>query len=174
MPEAEKNFCDRCAGFIQDQLEGLLSQAKQEQLNTHLESCESCQTLSRSFMVLEESLAIRPALPPENLHQSIMLRVDRFRQRERLYRWGSVSLLAASVLGLAFFYQEPLAILSGTLSAVPGEVTEVLRPGAFFESFTGNWSLAGDTSLPLAVLVLLPFFVLVNFMTLRSPEVNHA
>lgn len=174
MPEAENNFCSRCAAFIQDQLEGLLSQLDQEQLNLHLASCESCQALSRSFTVLEESLALSPALPPESLHQSIMLRVDRFRQRERLYRWGSVALLAASLLGLGFFYQEPLAILSGTLSAVPGEVTEVLRPGAFFESFTGNWSLSGDASLPLAVLILLPFFVLVNVMTLRSPEVNHA
>lgn len=174
MPEAHDKYCDRCVAAIQDQLEGLLPEAEQETLRAHLDACESCLALSRSFTALSRSLAFPLETPPETLHQGIMLRIDRFRQRELLYRWGSVTLLAASVLGLMFFYQQPLMTLHGTLSAVPGELAEQLRPGSFFEGLTGTWSAPGDASLPLAVLVLLPVFVLVNYVTLRSPEVSHA
>jgi hypothetical protein len=174
MGHAGPQNCEGIRGQLQDQLEDILSSSHQEQLKEHLSGCEPCSDLSVSLLQIHKALSIPPVSIPSTLHAQIMTGIEEFRQRELLYRRGSLLLLVAATILFSFAYQESLGFAWGAVQAVPGEFSELVRPWEFWEGLSLDWQLAtGDASMPLACLILLPFFVLVNFVALRNPELRH-
>jgi hypothetical protein len=172
MAKANEQFCRHITNKIQDQLEGLSLKTEDEVLNKHLSSCESCFSLSSSFQSIHQSLAMPPADPPEALHLQIMAGIDKLRRSELLYRRGSLALLGATCLLLGLLFHDSLWLVGATLEAIPAELSDLVRPGELFEGFF-DWQLSSDSSLPLALLMLLPLCFLVNVMALRGPKVSH-
>ncbi len=96
--------CDRALEWMSAMLDGELTAQEREQLQAHLDTCESCRAVYAELTAIDAAVAADQSEPPEALHDHVMIAVRDEQKRKTARRRRSylgAGLIAAAALALA-------------------------------------------------------------------------
>ncbi len=116
--------CDEWRHFLQDYVDGGLSESARDAINGHLSDCADCFNEARTHKQIEKGLASLPELdPPADLVDRVMERLDppTTHWKRELVRIAAAAVVVAG-LGYAFYsgYRESLA--TDRFESIPASV----------------------------------------------------
>ena len=116
--------CDEWRFFLQDYVDGVLSENARNAIDSHLSDCTDCFNEARTHKQIGERLTTLPELdPPEGLADRVMARIEQpaGNWKQELLRIAAAAVIVTG-LGYAFYKGYPDALSTEQLKSMPATV----------------------------------------------------